>query len=181
LRLGKLVYRKLRRRLGRVAKKNPRIKYMWRGIDLYRELHRLVKFCPPHVRDRPPSLLLIHHLTSPRDVVATADLEWHRMEIHLWPTCSPGWALASQVHELAHFSSPDNGHGDQFRSAMIELVRDGYGVEPDYPSGRSIQDLDRSVEDALATWFCQEHPGEDTLEALSLWLEREGSQRRARK
>lgn len=181
LRLGEIVYRKLRQRSGKAAKANPRLQYMWRGIDLRRELKRLVKFCPPHVQARPPSLDLIHlSIQPPSNVVAYANFERNRVEVRLWPMCPLGWPLASVVHELAHFSLRDNHHGERFRSAMVELVRDGYGVEPAYPSGRSIMDLDESVEDALTTWCSERYRDECLIAQLSMWLKRERRRRKGK-
>jgi hypothetical protein len=121
-------------------------------MDIAQELRRLVEFCPEHVQARPPSLLLkrVAHVPS---TFAWAIYTYNRIDIRVWPECHLGWVLGSLVHELAHFAAPEAKHGDDlFRMAMVELVRDGYGMEPAMPEGRRIAQLDHSIEDALVAW-----------------------------
>jgi hypothetical protein len=176
--MGKLVYRHLRKRQGKVAKANPRLQHLWYGIDLRRELHRLIQFCPERLQVRPPSLVLDHRSKEPPNSVAWADLDRHQIKITLWPLCPPGWALASLVHELSHFVCDDDKHNEVFRTTMVELVRDGYGVKPAWTPERALLYLDRAVEDALTVWYRKRHGDEFMLEQLSMWLQRERHQRK---
>lgn len=150
--LGRFVRRKPTGRTTKRGKENPRLQHTWQGTDLHAELHRLAEFCPEHVRARPPSLVIRRVPIAPR-TVGWAKYATNQLELILWPLCHPGWALGGLVHELAHFAVPKAKHGDDlFRMTMIELVRDGFGVEPAMPAGRRIAQLDHSIEDALVAW-----------------------------
>ncbi len=157
LRLGEFVFRKPKKRRGpRSAKKNPRLKHSWHGVDLSRELERLIAHCPDHLRERPPTLYVKHQKKLPA-TFGWADPNLWQVQVVLWPHCPLAWALSTIVHELAHFCVPAEraAHGDGFRMAMIELCRDGYGVDPPMPEGRRIVNLDHAVEDALQFWVDQ--------------------------
>lgn len=152
--MGNFIYRKRGRRTKVAAKQNPRLQYMWLGLDLRRELHRLLPFCPESVQLRPPALIIKHVSKEPGEV-ALAEWTRNRIRMVLWPRCPLAYALGTLVHEVAHFCAmpKDEDHGELFRMCMVELVRDGYGVEPAMPDGRDIYALDRSVEDAMLEWL----------------------------
>lgn len=159
LRLGHLVFRAPKRALRRRAKKNPKLDWSWHGIHLKDELARLVEFCPEHVRARPPGLLIKHRSERPTYLGFSDPNPWAwHVELVLWPECPPAWALATLLHELAHFCCPDSGHGETFRMTFVELCRDGYGVDPAMPEGRRMVHLDYAVEDALQVWVDQNLP-----------------------
>lgn len=171
LRLGRFVYRKKSRRMRTLAKKNPRLPHMWRGLDLHAELHeRLLPHCPPLLQARPPTLVLECVQRWPREV-GWANFSKRQIRLILWPRCPLPFALGTLVHELAHFVAMpqgDTGHGQAFRMAMVELCRDGYGVDPPMPKGRRVADLDRSVEDAMAKWVADHETCalDEAIEAL---------------
>lgn len=121
--------------------------YVWDGVNLREELHRLVEFCPTELRVRPPALLL-HTVDGPRKFVGYAHRESWLIEIWTWPSLPLGSVLATLVHELAHFCAPtDRRHGDLFRTAMLELARDAYGVVvPWHEGNRQIMQLDFMLE-----------------------------------
>jgi len=176
LRFGRTVYRRRRERRGRVAKANPRLGRLWHGIDMPKELRRLLRFCPPHVTENPPSLRLRYTTNNRPGLVAQADLNDRWIEILVWPLCPPGWAVASLVHELAHFVSQDTGHGDGFRTAVGELVRDGYGMEVPWTAARDIQSFDQAVEDTLDSWYRSRHGDDFLSRTFRAWLEQHQSQ-----
>lgn len=148
---GRFVRRKLRGP-GRRAKPNPGPRFTWEGMDLQAELARLSEFCPPEIQERPITLVLKHVPKAPR-TLAWARFVQREIELILWPACPLGFALAGLVHELAHFAVPGAMHSDDhFRMAMVELVRDGYGVEPPMPKGRRCAQLDHAIEDCLVAW-----------------------------
>jgi hypothetical protein len=153
LTFGRLVHRKRRKRPSKRAKANPRLQHTWQGVDLAQELRRLVEFCPERVQARPPSLRVKRVPKVPR-TFGWANYTYNLIDIRVWPEAHLGWVLGSIVHELAHFSAGhETKHSDDlFRMAMVELVRDGYGVEPAMPAGRRIAQLDHSIEDALVAW-----------------------------
>ncbi len=146
LRMGEFVQRHPRKRAGKVAKANPRLGRLWRGLDLQRELRRLLRFCPDTLRDKPPRLVLLHCSMQPDSGnIAFADPSTHEIQIRLWPSCPAAWALGSLIHELAHFCVAGLRHGDAWRQAMLGLLRDGYGLDADFPTNRSSQALDHAV------------------------------------
>lgn len=151
LRFGELVHRRRGRRSKKAPKVNPDLGYMWHGMNLRKELRRLVEFCPSHVRSRPPSLMIVHG--RPQMTVGWADFMLHRIELLLWPRIDLPAVLSTLVHELAHFCHPGKPHSyEPFRMAMVELVRDGYGVEPQMPHGRAIGKLDMAIDAAFVEW-----------------------------
>lgn len=109
--------------------------------------------------------------------VAWADFDRHRIEIVLWPGCPPTWAIASLVHELAHFVCDNNRHDESFRTSMIELVRDGYGARVAWTRSRELRALDHAIEDALMPWFRERYGEELLLQQLSSWLASESRRR----
>ena len=124
----------------------------WEGMDLQAELTRLTEFCPPAVRANPLRLLVKYTRKVPTTMGWARFME-REIELIIWADCHLGIVLAGLVHELAHFSVPGAKHSaDSFRTAMVELVRDGYGVEPPMPLGRRCSQLDHSIEEALMLW-----------------------------
>lgn len=162
LRLGRFVHRTFR---GPAIKRKKRKRYSrppvtWEGMDLHAELLRLAEFCPPTVQANPPALVLKRVKKVPRTMGWARFVE-REIELVVWPACPLGFALAGLVHELAHFCVPGAKHSDDgFRMTMVELVRDGYRVEPAMPKGRRCAQLDHAIEDALVAWT-------ETLQGLS--------------
>lgn len=146
---GALQFRRKTREKAQAAKMQAPAQ-VFKGADLDAELARLLPFCPDRIVRRPPTLVVEHRPKAPR-YVAWAHWARNRIRILVWPRCSLAYTLASLVHELAHFCAypKDEDHGDLFRMWMLELCRDGYGVDPAPPANRTLKAFDNSIKLAI--------------------------------
>jgi hypothetical protein len=153
---GEIVLRKRGAELPRLraAKRVAPTPGVWRGLDLAAELRRLValEITPACLKERPPSIELQRARPGCR-MAGQALLHRRKVILYLRPTMPRAFVLATLAHEFAHiWVGPEvrEFHGDHWRMTMIELIREGYGEEPDFPANESSTALDASCEKALA-------------------------------
>lgn len=144
-------------RARRAAKTLPDPPGLWRGLDLQAECDRLValEICPQHLRDRPPTVTVRRPPSRTSRLAGCAYPRSRRIHLFATRATSRGCVLATLVHEVAHLWVDHHSHDDYWRMCAVELVREGYGMEPDCPRSDKISDLDECLERALVLW-CQQ-------------------------
>lgn len=65
--------------------------------------------------------------------------------------------LATALHELAHLAAPNSeAHGMHWRELFVAATAEALDISPDeFEVEVSYNDLDRQVEDAVATWLAR--------------------------
>lgn len=165
LRFGRVVRRFRDGPYGKAARRAaPKPITTWAGVDLHAELARLwaLEIVGHRVQRPAPRLTLTVRPKRPTRSLAYACFERREIEIFVWKGLKSAEALATLVHEVAHIVvGKEAAHGEEWRMMLVELVREGYGVEPEFPSydPHSIGALDYSVELALGTWLRRNRRG----------------------
>jgi hypothetical protein len=154
---GEMIYRERGPELSRAAAAKmvtPSSPTVWRGVDFQSECQRLVELeiCPQHLRNAPPTVRV---KPVPQSCGIAGMAYYKRRHIDLYvkaatPTAQP---FATLVHEIAHVWVGHQYHDDHWRTCAVELVREGYGQEPNCPIDDTIVQLDICLESALHQWW----------------------------
>ena len=136
-------------RLGTYGKVEGKRPVAVAGVDLGAELDRLLRLpiMPKRFRKRPPKLQIRRLRRAASFVAGRAYFYQDLIEITSWPMIPPAEVLETLVHELGHLVTGPNKqpHGQEWRSNVLELAHDGYGVVPEMPKDVTTHAFDEAV------------------------------------
>lgn len=128
----------------------------WRGVDFQAEANRLVELeiCPQHLRDNPITVR-VKAVPPSCNFAGMAYYRRRHVDLFVRPSTPESQPFATLVHEIAHVWVGHQYHDDHWRMCAVELVREGYQMEPDCPIDDTISQLDICLEKALHHWWRQ--------------------------